>query len=238
MEPGDFLLTPAWTWHGHAHEGTEHMLWMDVLDEPLVTTMNWQFQDEYSLPRSLQPPSKPRDDSLRRYGMGTFLPTWVGRPDVPYSPLFSYKWASTRENLYRLTDLEPSPYDGYALRYSNPFTGGPVMPTISAAMHLLTAGQRTQARRTTASAIYRVVQGSGHSVLDGLRFDWQAGDIFSVPTWCWQEHAASAEGDAILFAASDLPVVQSLGLYLEEAYADDGHQPMTGTFDGTVPAGT
>jgi gentisate 1,2-dioxygenase len=185
----------------------------------------------------LQPASKPRDDSLHRYGTGAFLPTWVGRPDVPYSPLFSYKWAATREALYRLTDREPSPRDGYALRFSNPFTGGPVMPTMSAAMHLLTAGQRTWARRTTANVIYRVAQGSGSSVLDGLRFDWRAGDVFSVPTWCWQEHAASATGDAILFAVNDLPVVQALGLFVAEDYAaHDGHQPVEGVFDGSVPA--
>ena len=111
------------------------------------------------------------------------LPTWLGRPDVPYSPRFSCKWGSTREALYRLVGLEPSPYEGYALRFANPFTGGPVMPTIGASMHLLPAGQHTRARRTTSNAIYHVVEGSGFSVLDGQRFDWQAGDTFCVPNW-------------------------------------------------------
>src|SRR5579859_5150583 len=63
MEPGDFLLTPSWTWHGHTHNGTDAMLWLDVLDVPLVRGMNWQFYEEYSEPRSLQRPEKPRDDS-------------------------------------------------------------------------------------------------------------------------------------------------------------------------------
>jgi len=42
------------------------------------------------------------------------------------------------------------------------------------------------------------------------------------------EHAnASASDDACLFAFSDLPVMHSLGLYREEAYAENGgHQPL------------
>ena len=230
MEPGDFLLTPSWTWHGHTHAGNDSMLWLDVLDVPLVRGMDWQFYEEYSEPRSLQRPTKARDDSLRRYGTGSLLPTWLGQPDVPYSPLFSYKWSATREALYRLTILEPSPHEGFAVRFTNPFTGGPVMPTIGAAMHLLVAGQHTRARRATTNAVYHVAQGSGFSVLDGQRFDWQTGDTFCVPTWCWQEHAAT-ERDAILFEANDLPVLQSLALYREQEYADhDGQQVVTGAF--------
>src|SRR5579885_2199782 len=170
MEPGDFILTPAWTWHGHAHGGSEIMMWLDVLDVPLVRGMDWQFQEEYSQPKSLQKADKPRDDSLKRYGTGSVLPTWMGTPNVPYSPLFSYKFKDTREALYRLTAYEPSPYEGYALTFTNPFTGGPVMPTIGASMHLLAAGQKTKARRLTTNAIYHVVEGSGSSVLDGQRF--------------------------------------------------------------------
>jgi gentisate 1,2-dioxygenase len=232
MAPGDFILTPAWTWHGHAHEGTDRMLWIDVLDVPLVRSMDLQFYEEFTEPRSLQQPDKPRDDSLRRYGTGSVLPTWMGRPNVPYSPLFSYKYGPTREALYRLTDGEPSPYEGYALTFSNPFTGGHVMPTIGASMHLLTAGQHTKARRSTANAIYHVAEGSGCSIADGVRFEWQKGDTFCIPTWCWAEHAAGSE-DAILFEANDLPVLQALALYREETLPGDGRQAVRGTFDGT-----
>jgi gentisate 1,2-dioxygenase len=202
------------------------------LDVPLVQTLDLHFYEEYYHPRQLQPAQKSKDDSLRRYGTGSLLPTWVGRPEVPYSPLFSYKFKATREALYRLTDLQPDPFDGYALRYVNPFSGGPVMPTIATKLQLLTRGLQTQARRETSTTIYHVAQGSGHSVLEGQRFEWQHGDTFCVPAWCWSEHAADGE-DAILFAASDEPAVQSLGLYREQTQS--GHQSVTGTFDGRRP---
>ena len=37
MEPGDLILTPGWSWHGHVHPGgDEPVVWMDGLDAPFV----------------------------------------------------------------------------------------------------------------------------------------------------------------------------------------------------------
>jgi gentisate 1,2-dioxygenase len=234
MEPGDFLLTPSWTWHGHGHDGSGPMLWLDVLDVPLVSALDVAFHEEFAHPRQLQPSQKEADATFRLLGTGAgVVPTWMGRPEVPYSPLFTFKYAATREALGRLTQQEPSPYEGYALRYMNPFTGGPVMPTIGATIHLLTRGLRTQGVRSTTNAIYHVVEGSGSSVLDGQRFDWQRGDTFCVPAWCWSEHAASESTDAVLFAASDRPAIESLGLYREQRYPEL-HQEVTSEFSPPV----
>jgi gentisate 1,2-dioxygenase len=32
MEEGDLVLTPAWTWHEHVHQGTAPIVWLDALD--------------------------------------------------------------------------------------------------------------------------------------------------------------------------------------------------------------
>jgi gentisate 1,2-dioxygenase len=36
MEPGDVLLTPNWSWHGHSNEGAYNAYWIDFLDVPLT----------------------------------------------------------------------------------------------------------------------------------------------------------------------------------------------------------
>jgi gentisate 1,2-dioxygenase len=37
----------------------------------------------------------------------------------------------------------------------------------------------------------------------------------------------------MLFSIQDIPVFEALGLYREEAYAEnDGHQPISGVFEG------
>ena len=60
----------------------------------------------------------------------------------------------------------------------------------------------------------------------GKRFDWQEKDIFCAPAWMWHEHANASDGDdACLFSFNDFPVMEKLGFYREEAFAEnDGHQ--------------
>jgi gentisate 1,2-dioxygenase len=112
------------------------------------------------------------------------------------------------------------------MRYVNPANGGHIMQTIGASMQMLRARETTKAHRHTGSFIYQVAKGSGHSIVGGKRFDWQARDIFCVPSWTWHEHANDSNNeDVCLFAFNDLPVIESLGLYREEAYGDNaGHQ--------------
>ena len=85
------------------------------------------------------------------------------------------------------------------------------------------------AHRHTGSFLYHVAKGSGHSTINGQRFDWSEHDIFCVPSWAWHEHAnASDREDACLFCLNDLPVMRALGLYREEAFGENGgHQPLT-----------
>jgi gentisate 1,2-dioxygenase len=114
------------------------------------------------------------------------------------------------------------------MQYVNPATGGPVMKTLGACIQLLRAAERTRAHRHTGSIVYTCAKGSGYSVIAGRRYDWSKNDIFVVPSWAWHEHAnASERDDAVLFSFSDLPSIQALGLYREEALSDnDGHQPL------------
>src|SRR5687767_15241646 len=36
MHPGDFILTPSWTYHDPGNPGAEAVIWMDGLDMPIV----------------------------------------------------------------------------------------------------------------------------------------------------------------------------------------------------------
>src|SRR5712692_814234 len=234
MAPGDFLITPSWSWHGHAHDGSGPMMWLDVLDAPLIAAMDWRFYEEYDSPNRLQPAEGPCDSSLRRFAAGGLVPLAARNSSAPHSPLFRWQRDQTLEALDKLTEDDASPYDGLALAYTDPSTGGPVMPTIDCTIQRLPAGYRTKAHRHTTNTIYHVVQGSGFSVIDGLRFDWQKSDTFCVPNWCWHEHSAAPNEQAVLFAASDAPVLQALHVYREQAYENNGgHQLVTGTVEGS-----
>jgi gentisate 1,2-dioxygenase len=163
------------------------------------------------------------DDTSKTWGNPGLLPA-LSNWNQDYSPLFKYEWAPTYDALRRYAEvIEGSPFDAIWLNYVNPVTGGHVMRTMGASMQLLRPGERTKAHRHTGSFIYQVAKGCGHSIIGGTRFDWQERDIFCIPSWAWHEHAnASKTEDACLFSFHDLPLMEALGLYREEAYTDNG----------------
>jgi len=225
LSANDFVLTPNGTWHEHgvSSDGTT-CIWQDGLDIPLVNAMEAGFYAVH--PNLNQVVTHPVNDSTATWA-GTALRPQTGTWSKPYSPLFKYEWVPTYESLVRYSKVtDGSAYDGVLMHYVNPLTGGPVMPTMGASMQLLRPGERTKAHRHTGSFLYQVAKGSGHSVIAGQRFDWTERDIFCVPSWAFHEHAnASATDDACLFCFHDLPVMNALGLYREEALAEnDGHQ--------------
>jgi gentisate 1,2-dioxygenase len=77
-----------------------------------------------------------------------------------------------------------------------------------------------------------VVQGTGETIIDGVRFAWDRGDVITLPSWALHEHANTSSRDAaILFSIQDRPVLESLGLYREEAPTEEGgHQAVRSTF--------
>jgi gentisate 1,2-dioxygenase len=219
LGPRDFVLTPNGTWHEHgvSHDGST-CIWQDGLDIPLMNALEANFYAVH--PDLRQTVTHPVDDSTHSYGAPALRPS-TGSWSKAYSPLFKYEWAPTYEALTRYARVtDGSPYDGVMMNYMNPLTGGPVMQTLGASMQMLRPGEATQPHRHTGSFIYQCAKGSGHSIIDGRRFDWRERDIFCVPSWALHQHAnASRTEDACLFAFNDLPVIQALGLYREETVA-------------------
>jgi len=220
----DFVLTPNGTWHEHGVEATgSPCIWQDGLDIQLVNALEANFYTVH--PKMNQQVGYPVDDMRNAWGNPGLRPS-SGDWSKGYSPLFKYEWAPTYDALRRYASAtDGSPFDGVMMNYVNPVTGGPVMQTIGASMQMLRPGEITRAHRHTGSFIYQVAKGEGFSIIDGKRFDWRERDIFCVPSWSWHEHGnASATDDACLFTFNDLPVMQSLGLYREEAFGENGGQ--------------
>jgi len=216
MHKGDLVLTPNWQWHDHGNETPETVVWMDGLDVPLAKALNTVFFQMY--PEKRVPATKPVNASQALYGHGRLSPTWV--KEFPrFSPLMVYSWEQTLEALYALRDREGSPFEGIALEYTHPHTGGPALPTIGCQVQLIRRGEKLKARRVTGSSVFCVVQGKGRTVIDGTAFDWSPNDILALPSWALHEHANTGGEDAILFSINDRPVMHALGFYREETLA-------------------
>nr|WP_231926044.1 cupin domain-containing protein [Geobacillus thermoleovorans] len=230
MERGDLILTPAWTWHDHGHEGTEPVIWMDGLDVGLVRNFAGSFFEPYS--EDVFPVSGPHNGSTFKYATGALRPVSDRKRKGYPSPLIAYKWKTTKQVLENLSKLDPDPYDGYAVDYINPLTGGSADLRIGTTMQKLTPGMHTKAHRHVHSAVYHILDGEGYTIIDGVKFEWEKGDFFILPPWSWHEHVNTGEGDAHLFSINDLPIMERLDLEREEAYdKNGGYQSIIDVFE-------
>jgi 1-hydroxy-2-naphthoate dioxygenase len=213
MESYDLVLTPRWSWHDHHNETNEDMIWLDVLDVPLILATNTMFYEHY--PVASQQARRPNEGEYIQARAGTLRPTWE-RHKVDHLPL-RYPWKEAETQLMRMAHLEGNPYEGISLEYVNPITGGPTLPTLSCWLQMLRPGEQTKSHRRTSSAVYFVVRGEGTTVVGDTELNWGQHDSFCVPNWSWHHHVnRSKSGEAILFAVHDIPILQSLSLYFEE----------------------
>ena len=214
MTPGDFVITPSWTWHHHGHEASGPMVWLDGLDIPITAFFGSTFREDHADAEAAI--TRPTGDALARYGAG-LLP--VGHRSTSLnSPVFNYPYSRTREALHALTRADaPDAHLGHLMRYVNPLDGGWAMPTLATMVRLLPAGFTTLPYRSTDGMVYIVVEGSGAITVEGQRFDVQPHDIVVVPGWMRQ--ALSASSDLVLFSYSDRVAQEKLGFFREQRLA-------------------
>ena len=229
MQPGDFIITPSWTWHDHGHRGQplshahegmasadKPVVWLDGLDIPMLKFFDAGFAENGSA--ASQAVTRPEGTNLHKYG-ANMLPV---RQDAPFgktSPIFSYPYERTREALHSLEHHEEvDAWDGVKLRYINPATGGPPMATMATFMQRLPAGFDGRPFRQTDGTVFSVVEGSGSVSIEHQGKTWvyqfSPRDHFVVPSW----HTAKLQSQpgCVLFSFSDRPVHQALGIHKEE----------------------
>lgn len=217
MEPNDLVLTPNWSWHDHANVSNTRAIWLDVLDLHLVKGLGATFQEPFP-EGTAQPITKP--DGYSNRWLNPIRPRRTAAPDE--APAFNYKWRDTLAVLEQLAAAgESDPSDGVMLRYSDPFTGGPTLPTIDCRVQMLMPGQILLPHRHTGNTIYHVIRGNGATSVgqtlgDNEELSWGEKDCFFVPSWTWHEHRNSSTEPAILFSVTDQPVLETLGLLREE----------------------
>jgi gentisate 1,2-dioxygenase len=190
MSPGDFVVTPSWTWHDHGNLGAAPVIWLDVLDVHLVNLLDSSFREEHT----------ERTQQIA--------------PSARASP-FNYPYTAMRAALEdSARSRKPDPAFGFKRRYVNPVSGDWAIPTIATWAQLLPRGFRTSPYRSTDGTIFAVIEGSGRSHIGSHSFEWRKHDVFVVPSWCESAHEASES--SVLFGASDRVVQEKLGLWRED----------------------
>ncbi len=220
MEPGDFVITPSWTWHDHGNDTDQPMVWLDGLDIPIVRLFDASFAEPANA--DSQTVTRPAGDSLARYG-ANMLPV---------------DWHPTRQEFagvqLSLCAIARGAGDAGAQRRAGR------LPRLQAALRqpgvrrignaddrrihaVAAAGFASAPYRSTDGTVFVAVEGEGETVIGDTTLRWKPRDIFVVPSWHWHRHRASSE--AVLFSFSDRPVQEKLALWREERRIDPRPSP-------------
>lgn len=80
MEPGDVLLTPNWSFHGHDNRSAVDAYWIDILDAPLVQLLGPMFFEHH--PDQVERTDTVDAASPMRFALRDYKPRLVAAPEV------------------------------------------------------------------------------------------------------------------------------------------------------------
>jgi len=207
MQRGDLILTPTGLWHEHGHDGSEPVVWLDVLDLPLVYYMEASYH--VNGPRQSVLPAH----GERAYARGGLVPTPVfGRSRKAY-PLLRYPWADARAALESLAADQPT-LEAVQLTYVNPETGADAENILGFYALMLRPGQTLALPVRSPAMVFHVVEGAASVQVEDQRFQLSEADTCCAPGYSAVTLAnGSANAPAFLFLADEAPLHRKLGVF-------------------------
>jgi gentisate 1,2-dioxygenase len=215
MHPGDFIITPKWTWHDHGNPGEQPVVWLDGLDIAVVRMLGAQFRE--NLHDDVQGVSRPEGSAMAKFGANMLPMNYQPKDGV--TPIFCYPYAQSRAALMTLADHGAENVHhchGIKLQYVNPATGGAPIPTMGTFLQHLPKGFSGRPYQSTDATVFHVVEGAGRIEIEGVTksaFDFSAKDTFVIPSWA--KYRFSTQEGAVIFSFSDKPIQTALHLWRE-----------------------
>ncbi|GLR79153.1 cupin domain-containing protein (plasmid) [Azospirillum oryzae] len=207
MSRGDLILTPTGLWHEHGHDGDKPVVWLDVLDLPMVYYMEASYVTEGNAQ------SVNGEAAERAYQRGGVVPSPVfNRAGKPF-PMLRYPWADVRKALLALAESQPG-IDAVQVAYVNPETGTDCQKLLGFSALMLRPGERLDLPARSTAMVFHLIKGAADVTLDGKHLALAEADTCCVPGYePVNLRNPSAEQPAFLFIADDAPLQKKLGLY-------------------------
>ncbi len=214
MQRGDLILTPTGLWHEHGHEGDAPVIWLDVLDLPLV----YYLEASYHVNGAREKRESPSSELAKpAYAHAGIAPTTVFSRSKKAYPLLRYPWASAREALLTL-GASASPDVPAQITYVNPETGGDAQNILGFYAMMLKPAQSVQLPARSPASVFHLVEGQAVVETAEQRFALDWADTCCVPGYASVRlHNPSPSTPAFLFLADESPLHRKLGLYEERA---------------------
>ena len=153
MSRGDLILTPTGLWHEHGHDGDQPVVWLDVLDLPIVYFM----EASYVLPGERQAVKASRGD--RAWSRAGVVPSPVFARSDKRNPVLRYPWAEARAALLGLAADQPE-LDAVQVTYVNPETGADAQNILGFHALMLRPGQSLALPARSPACVLHAIEGS------------------------------------------------------------------------------
>jgi len=207
MRRGDLILTPTGLWHEHGHDGDQPVVWLDVLDLPLVYYMEASYVTE----GKAQPVTS--IDADRAYQRGGVVPSPVFvRPNQAY-PMLRYPWVDVKAALQGLAQTQPH-IEAVQVAYVNPETGNDAQKILGFSALMLRPGETLNLPARSTAMVFHQIEGGADVKADAHQFTLAEADTCCIPGYTPITLAnRSATQAAYLFIADDAPLQKKLGVY-------------------------
>ena len=207
MARGDLILTPTGLWHEHGHDGDKPVIWLDVLDLPMVYYMEASYVTEG------KPQAVTSQSAERAYQRGGLLPTPMFQRSARAYPMLRYPWVDVREALLALAQSQPGA-EAVQLAYVNPETGTDCQNILGYSALMLRPGERLVLSARSTAMVFHQIEGSARVSLPDQTLDLAEADTCCIPGYTpitLGNH--SADSPAFIFIADDAPLQKKLGVY-------------------------
>jgi gentisate 1,2-dioxygenase len=211
MARGDLILTPTGLWHEHGHDGTEPVVWLDVLDLPLV----YYLEASYAIEGQRQQVKSGRGE--RAWVRAGIVPTPVFQRSDKRYPMLRYPWAEARAALLGLADDQPA-LECVQITYVNPETGEHAQNILGFYALMLRPGQTLTLPARSPASVVHLIEGGVDVAIDSARFTLAEADTCCAPGYTPVTlRNRLAEQPSFVFMADESPLHRKLGVYEERA---------------------
>jgi len=207
MSRGDLILTPTGLWHEHGHDGTDPVIWLDVLDLPLVFYM----EASYHVNGDRQTVVPGRGD--KQYAHGGVVPTKVFERSKKAYPMLRYAWTDAKAALQTLA-ADDEALEQVQVTYTNPETGTDAENILGFYALMLRPGQTLRLPARSPAQVFHVIEGSVQVQVVNSQFSMAAADTCCTPGYeAVTLVNLDKEQPCFLFVADETPLHRKLGVY-------------------------
>ena len=205
MSRGDLILTPTGLWHEHGHDGNEPVIWLDVLDLPLI----YYTETSYHIEGPSQ--SITAANGGARYARGGIVPTKMFERLENAYPVLRYAWADTKAALVALSKHQTGVTQ---VAYVNPESGRDTENILGFYAMMLRPGERVNLPARSPAQVFHQIEGQTHFEVGPDSFSMVEADTCCAPGYTSLTMTnPSTSQPSFVFVADETPLHRKLGVY-------------------------